>query len=128
MEPVAVAAHSTGRAGDLAGRNVVVAGAGTIGAGDVQWMTAGRGIVHSEMPEQEDGLLRGFQLWVNLPAKDKMMPRQEFEKALDEYYALRGWDAQGRPTLEKLASLEIESPFIETYRKFLKADDPTMKT
>jgi aldehyde:ferredoxin oxidoreductase len=62
------------------------------------------------------------------PPKDKVMPRQEFEKALDEYYALRGWDAQGRPTLEKLASLEIESPFIETYRKFLKADDPTMKT
>ena len=35
-------------------------------------MTAGRGIVHSEMPEQEDGLMQGFQLWVNLPAKDKM--------------------------------------------------------
>lgn len=45
---------------------------GVIAAGDVQWMTAGRGIVHSEMPEQEDGLLEGFQLWVNLPAKDKM--------------------------------------------------------
>jgi quercetin 2,3-dioxygenase len=38
----------------------------------VQWMTAGRGIVHSEMPEQENGLMQGFQLWVNLPAKDKM--------------------------------------------------------
>jgi redox-sensitive bicupin YhaK (pirin superfamily) len=38
----------------------------------VQWMTAGRGIVHSEMPEQENGLMWGFQLWVNLPAKDKM--------------------------------------------------------
>ena len=48
--------------------------------GSVQWMTAGRGIVHSEMPEQEEGLMRGFQLWVNLPAKDKMgQPRyQEF--------------------------------------------------
>lgn len=45
---------------------------GVISAGGVQWMTAGRGIVHSEMPEQEDGLLHGFQLWVNLPAKDKM--------------------------------------------------------
>ena len=43
---------------------------GTIGPGDVHWMTAGRGIVHSEMPEQEDGLMWGFQLWVNLPAKD----------------------------------------------------------
>lgn len=45
---------------------------GLLTAGSVQWMTAGRGIVHSEMPEQEDGLMWGFQLWVNLPAKDKM--------------------------------------------------------
>ncbi len=45
---------------------------GVLGPGSVQWMTAGRGIVHSEMPEQEEGLMRGFQLWVNLPAKDKM--------------------------------------------------------
>jgi redox-sensitive bicupin YhaK (pirin superfamily) len=45
---------------------------GMLRAGSVQWMTAGRGIVHSEMPEQEDGLMWGFQLWVNLPAKDKM--------------------------------------------------------
>ena len=53
---------------------------GLMTAGSVQWMTAGRGIVHSEMPEQEQGLMRGFQLWVNLPAKDKMgLPRyQEF--------------------------------------------------
>jgi hypothetical protein len=45
---------------------------GLLGPGSVQWMTAGRGIVHSEMPEQEAGLMRGFQLWVNLAAKDKM--------------------------------------------------------
>jgi redox-sensitive bicupin YhaK (pirin superfamily) len=45
---------------------------GLLVSGSVQWMTAGRGIVHSEMPEQEDGLMRGFQLWVNLPAKDKL--------------------------------------------------------
>jgi redox-sensitive bicupin YhaK (pirin superfamily) len=49
-------------------------GEGLIGPGDVQWMTAGRGIVHSEMPEQIDGRMRGFQLWVNLPAKEKMRP------------------------------------------------------
>lgn len=55
--------------------------AGVIKAGGVQWMTAGRGIEHSEMPEQERGLLRGFQLWINLPAARKMTaPRyQEFE-------------------------------------------------
>jgi redox-sensitive bicupin YhaK (pirin superfamily) len=45
---------------------------GLLESGSVQWMTAGRGIVHSEMPEQEHGLMRGFQLWVNLAAKDKM--------------------------------------------------------
>jgi redox-sensitive bicupin YhaK (pirin superfamily) len=45
---------------------------GELGAGGVQWMTAGRGIVHSEMPRQQDGLMWGFQLWVNLPARDKM--------------------------------------------------------
>ena len=45
---------------------------GLLTPGSVQWMTAGRGILHSEMPEQEDGLMWGFQLWVNLPAKDKM--------------------------------------------------------
>jgi hypothetical protein len=56
---------------------------GLLGPGSVQWMTAGRGIVHSEMPEQQDGLMWGFQLWVNLPAKDKMIaPRyQEFDPA-----------------------------------------------
>ena len=45
---------------------------GLLGPGSVQWMTAGRGIVHSEMPEQEAGLMWGFQLWVNLPARDKL--------------------------------------------------------
>lgn len=45
---------------------------GVLTPGSVQWMTAGRGIVHSEMPEQQDGLMWGFQLWVNLPARDKM--------------------------------------------------------
>jgi redox-sensitive bicupin YhaK (pirin superfamily) len=45
---------------------------GVIAAGDVQWMKAGRGLIHSEMPEQESGLMRGFQLWINLPAAEKM--------------------------------------------------------
>ena len=45
---------------------------GVIETGGIQWMTAGKGIVHSEMPEQENGLLEGFQLWVNLPAANKM--------------------------------------------------------
>ena len=45
---------------------------GELVAGSVQWMTAGRGIIHSEMPRQKDGLMWGFQLWVNLPARQKM--------------------------------------------------------
>jgi redox-sensitive bicupin YhaK (pirin superfamily) len=48
---------------------------GLISGGGAQWMTAGRGIVHSEMPEQERGTLHGFQLWVNLPAREKMCPQ-----------------------------------------------------
>lgn len=47
---------------------------GVISGGGVQWMTAGRGVIHSEMPEQSDGLLHGFQLWLNLPAVEKMKP------------------------------------------------------
>src|SRR5258706_14981820 len=47
---------------------------GNLKSGGVQWMTAGRGIIHSEMPQQDRGRMRGFQLWINLPAKDKMKP------------------------------------------------------
>jgi redox-sensitive bicupin YhaK (pirin superfamily) len=47
---------------------------GNLGPGDVQWMTAARGIIHSEMPQQSEGRMRGFQLWLNLPAKEKMQP------------------------------------------------------
>ena len=50
-----------------------VGNVGLLEPGSVQWMTAGRGIIHSEMPEQEEGRMAGFQLWVNLAAKDKMM-------------------------------------------------------
>jgi len=47
---------------------------GLLSNGGVQWMTAGRGIIHSELPEQEQGRMEGFQLWLNLPAADKMVP------------------------------------------------------
>ena len=45
---------------------------GLLGPGGVQWMTAGRGVIHSEMPEQAEGRMEGFQLWLNLPAAEKM--------------------------------------------------------
>ncbi len=56
---------------------------GTIEGGDVQWMTAGRGILHEEFPEPRDGKLDGFQLWVNLPARLKLCPPryQDFKAA-----------------------------------------------
>ncbi|MFA7430203.1 MAG: pirin family protein [Rhodospirillaceae bacterium] len=66
METVTIMFDGRMRHGDNKGHG------GVIGPGGVQWMTAGRGIVHSEMPEQEDGLLRGLQLWVNLPRDLKM--------------------------------------------------------
>src|SRR5882672_1872729 len=47
---------------------------GDLGPGGVQWMTAARGIIHSEMPQQSAGRMRGFQLWLNLPASEKMKP------------------------------------------------------
>ncbi|MDA8328483.1 MAG: pirin family protein [Betaproteobacteria bacterium] len=46
---------------------------GLLQSGDVQWMTAGRGVIHSEIPEQESGVMEGFQLWLNLPARHKMI-------------------------------------------------------
>ncbi|WAC64542.1 pirin family protein [Pseudoxanthomonas sp. SL93] len=56
---------------------------GLLTPGAVQWMTAGRGLIHSEMPEQESGRMRGFQLWVNLPARDKMTAPKYQEFAPD---------------------------------------------
>lgn len=53
-------------------------------SGGVQWMTAGRGVIHEEMPEQEEGLMRGFQLWVNLPAAEKMTPARYQEFAAEQ--------------------------------------------
>ncbi|HKP60116.1 MAG TPA: pirin family protein [Polyangiales bacterium] len=70
---------------------------GLLESGSVQWMTAGRGIIHSEMPHQDSGSLWGFQLWVNLPASDKLCPpryqdigaREIPELALDQLSKVR---------------------------------------
>ena len=58
---------------------------GVLEPGSVQWMTAGRGIIHSEMPEQTHGRMRGFQLWVNLPAAQKMCPPRYQELDADRF-------------------------------------------
>jgi hypothetical protein len=57
---------------------------GDLGPGDVQWMSAARGIVHSEMPQQTEGRMRGFQLWINLPAREKMNPAAYRDIPADE--------------------------------------------
>lgn len=59
--------------------------AGVIGPGDVQWMNAGSGLIHSEMPEQTEGLMRGFQLWINLPAAEKMSKPAYQEISADKF-------------------------------------------
>lgn len=65
---------------------------GVLVPGSVQWMTAGRGLVHSEMPEQQEGRMRGFQLWVNLPAAEKMSQPQYQEFAPDRIPQLQPAD------------------------------------
>jgi redox-sensitive bicupin YhaK (pirin superfamily) len=57
---------------------------GDLGPGGVQWMTAGRGVIHSEMPQQTQGRMRGFQLWLNLPAKEKLKPAHYRDLAAGE--------------------------------------------
>jgi quercetin 2,3-dioxygenase len=78
---------------------------GRIGAGDVQWMTAGSGVIHSELPGQEilrnGGRLHGFQLWVNLPRRDKMMkPRYQELRAAEIPTAV---SADGKVTVRVIA-------------------------
>jgi redox-sensitive bicupin YhaK (pirin superfamily) len=66
---------------------------GLLESGGVQWMTAGRGVIHSEIPEQEDGLMEGFQLWLNLPAQNKMRDpwyRDFPSAAIPEYVTPQG--------------------------------------
>ena len=67
---------------------------GVIETGGVQWMTAGRGIVHSEMPEQEEGLLAGFQLWINLPA-DKKMSEPAYQEFAASFIPIETLDGGG---------------------------------
>ncbi|MFT4519349.1 MAG: redox-sensitive bicupin YhaK (pirin superfamily) [Halioglobus sp.] len=97
---------------------------GVIGVGDVQWMTAGAGVLHSEMPEQEEGLLHGFQIWLNLPAAEKMKPAayQEILSADITEQPLPGGGrvrvVAGNVTIDK-QSLQGPLPEISTQPVFL---------
>ena len=65
---------------------------GRLGPGDVQWMKAGSGVIHSEMPKEEEGRMHGFQLWLNLPASEKMTPATYSDLAAD---AIPGYQLDG---------------------------------
>jgi redox-sensitive bicupin YhaK (pirin superfamily) len=98
---------------------------GHLRAGDVQWMNAGRGIIHSEMPQQESGLMRGFQLWINLPARDKMSPAgyQDIPAAslpvVEDASGLRAvvvageWDHAGARAVGPVAGLATQPLFVD---------------
>lgn len=114
---------------------------GVISANGVQWMTAGRGIVHSEMPEQESGLLKGFQLWVNLPKTHKMTAPtyQEFpaDKLAVEYgndgseiRVISGTTNKGTvgPVINnhvKPTYMDVNLPAESTFKQTLPKDDNT---
>jgi redox-sensitive bicupin YhaK (pirin superfamily) len=94
--------------------------AGSIGAGDVQWMTAGSGIVHEEMPVVHEEGIQGFQLWVNLPSKDKMMsPRYqeikstEIPKVTEEGISVRIIAGQYKETRGPVQDLMVSPTYLD---------------
>ena len=81
---------------------------GQLGPGDVQWMKAGSGVIHSEMPKQEQGLMRGFQLWVNLPANEKMTPLTYNDIAADDIPVYKIGQVVIKSIAGKLRTTDIE--------------------
>ncbi len=110
---------------------------GVIEPGGIQWMTAGRGIIHSEMPEQEDGMLEGFQLWVNLPAQHKMDAPHYQEYAQDKIpieqragcsiRVITGTTSQGTsgPVVQPLTQPLYLDITLQAGHSFCEAVDPT---
>jgi redox-sensitive bicupin YhaK (pirin superfamily) len=98
---------------------------GDLKPGSVQWMTAGRGIIHSEMPQQESGRMHGFQLWVNLPAREKMKPAAYQDLQPEEIPLLSLKDGgqvkviagtaqvEGRPVSGPIRELSTEPLFLD---------------
>ncbi len=90
---------------------------GVISANGVQWMTAGKGIVHSEMPEQESGLLKGFQLWVNLPKTHKMTEPAYQEFPADKLAIEYGDDGSEIRIISGTTNKGTVGPVINTHVK-----------
>jgi len=95
---------------------------GVLRPGDVQWMTAGRGIVHSEMPDPEflknGGLMHGFQLWVNLPRKDKLVPPRYQDLAADKVPTAQSPDGLVKVKIIAGEALGVVAP-IETHTEIM---------
>ncbi len=85
--------------------------AGNLGPGGAQWMKAASGIIHSEMPKQENGLMRGFQLWINLPAKNKMDTPEYQEYDASAFPIVETPDYQVKVIIGKLA--DARAPIVD---------------
>jgi quercetin 2,3-dioxygenase len=95
---------------------------GRLGPGSVQWMTAGRGIVHSEMPQQEQGLMWGFQLWVNLPAAQKMTEPRYQDIPADRIPTLERGGARVRVVAGEVAGIRGAVQGIATEPTYLDVE------
>jgi redox-sensitive bicupin YhaK (pirin superfamily) len=85
--------------------------AGNLGPGGAQWMKAASGVIHSEMPKQEDGLMRGFQLWINLPAKNKMDAPEYHEYKSDAFPVIETPDYKVKVVVGRAG--DISSPIVD---------------
>ena len=84
---------------------------GNLGPGGAQWMKAASGVIHSEMPRQEDGLMRGFQLWINLPAKNKMDAPEYHEYKSDAFPVINTLNYKAKIIAGHIG--DISSPIVD---------------
>lgn len=97
-----------------------VGNTGVVEAGGAQWMKAAKGIIHAEMPKQEEGLMWGFQLWLNLPAKDKMTPAEWADHPSDSIPVIAQDGAEIRLVAGEYKS--EKGPIQQPERRFLMVD------
>lgn len=97
-----------------------VGNTGVVEAGGAQWMKAAKGIIHAEMPKQEEGLMWGFQLWLNLPAKDKMSPAEWADHPSDSIPVIAQDGAEIRLVAGEYSGQQ--GPIQQPERRFLMAD------
>lgn len=97
-----------------------VGNTGVVEAGGAQWMKAAKGIIHAEMPKQEEGLMWGFQLWLNLPAKDKMSPAEWADHPSDSIPVIVDHGAEIRLVAGEYGGQQ--GPIQQPERRFLMAD------